>query len=297
MPQESRRAGVKRECYTLCGFESQTKESRRVRGSDAAKLTRIIPAGGGHPRERVGNPCRLVAFAPERNGGEIWRVGLHEQLPPRHQAQQIFVSPLLERDDSAEGHAPASVDCELGQLVRTGVAMQNTSHARGPGLVNERSCIIFGVAGVNDERPLQLTGESYLGGKRRALRVSRRIVVMIVEPALPYGDCAAFKELAKPRNVALLIESGRILRMDASGREHKTGILGRVFGSECRGVQRLPNTDDSRRARIAGAGYYRVAVTGERRVREVGVAVDEDRRASVLRGHLRSIQRSTGAAT
>jgi hypothetical protein len=29
----------------------------------------------------------------------------------------------------------------------------------------------------------------------------------------------------------------------------------------------------------------------------VGVAVDEDGRAPVLRGHLRSIQRSTGAAT
>jgi hypothetical protein len=51
------------------------------------------------------------------------------------------------------------------------------------------------------------------------------------------------------------------------------------------------------RARIAGAGNYLVAVAGERRVREVGVAVDEDRRASVLRGHLRSIQRRTGDAT
>ena len=35
----------------------------------------------------------------------------------------------------------------------------------------------------------------------------------------------------------------------------------------------------------------------ERRVREVGVAVDEDRLPSILRGHFRSIHRRIGAAT
>ena len=120
---------------------------------------------------------------------------------------------------------------------------------------------------------------------------------MIIEAALPYRDCAAFKEFTKPGNVARLVESGRIVRMDSGGREHKTRIVGCVFSRERRCLQRLSDADDSRRARIAGAGDYRVAVTGERRVREVGVAVDEDGRALVLRGHLRSIQRSTGAAT
>lgn len=42
---------------------------------------------------------------------------------------------------------------------------------------------------------------------------------------------------------------------------------------------------------------YLVAVAGERRVGEVRVAVDEVWNAVVLRGHLRSIQRSTGLAT
>ena len=63
------------------------------------------------------------------------------------------------------------------------------------------------------------------------------------------------------------------------------------------GREGFADADDRSRARLAGARDYRVAVAGERRVREVGVAVDEDRRASVRRGHLRSIQRSTGAAT
>ena len=85
--------------------------------------------------------------------------------------------------------------------------------------------------------------------------------------------------------------------MDSGRRKNEAGILARVFSRERRGLQRLPDADDGCRARIAGAGDYRVAVAGERRIREVGVAVDEDRRASVLRGHLRSIQRSTGPAT
>ena len=98
---------------------------------------------------------------------------------------------------------------------------------------------------------------------------------MVVEAALTDRDGAASQELTKPRNVALLIESGRIMRMDTGGRENKTRILGRACGRERRGGERLSDADDSRRARIAGAGDYRVAVAGEGRVREVGVAVDE----------------------
>jgi hypothetical protein len=150
---------------------------------------------------------------------------------------------------------------------------------------------------VNDNGLVQLGGESDLSGKRRALGFSRRIIVVIVEAALTDRDCAALEEFTKPGNVAPLIECGRVMRMDTRGGEHKTRILGRVFGREGRYLERLSDADDSLRARIAGAGDYRVAVAGEGRVREVGVAVDEDRRAPALRGHLRSIQRSTGAAT
>jgi hypothetical protein len=63
--------------------------------------------------------------------------------------------------------------------------------------------------------------------------------------------------------------------MNTSGREHKTRILRRAFSRESRYFERLSDANDRRRARIAGAGDYRVAVAGEGRVREVGVAVDE----------------------
>jgi hypothetical protein len=85
--------------------------------------------------------------------------------------------------------------------------------------------------------------------------------------------------------------------MDPGRREYIAGIFSGRLGSNRGCRKRLTDADDRDRARSSGAGNYLVAVAGERRVREVGVAVDEDRRASVLRGHLRSIQRRTGAAT
>ena len=119
---------------------------------------------------------------------------------------------------------------------------------------------------------------------------------MVVEPAFPDGDSRR-EELTQARNVALLVERGCIVGMDSRGREDQARILRRVLGRERRRLERLSDADDSRRARFPGAGDYRVAVAGERRVCEVGMAVDEDGRVPVLRGHLRSIQRSTGAAT
>ena len=57
-----------------------------------------------------------------------------------------------------------------------------------------------------------------------------------------------------------------------------------------------PDTDYRAGPGEAGPLDYLVAVAGERRVGEVRVAVDEVWNAVVLRGHLRSIQRSTGLA-
>ena len=64
--------------------------------------------------------------------------------------------------------------------------------------------------------------------------------------------------------------------MDSGSRKNESGIFRGTLHGDGRGRQRLTYTDDGDRARLAGAGDYLVAVAGERRVREVGVAVDED---------------------
>jgi len=174
--------------------------------------------------------------------------------------------------------------------------MHDADDPSGPSLIEQRSRVVFRFPRVNDDGEMHLGSKSYLGGKRRALRWARRIVVVVVEPALPDRDRSA-KKLTEPGDVALLVESGRIVGMDARRRENKRRVLGGEGSRNRRYFKRLADANDSHRARVAGAGDYRVAVAVERRVREVGVAVDEVWRAPVWRGHLRSIQRSTGAAT
>ena len=64
--------------------------------------------------------------------------------------------------------------------------------------------------------------------------------------------------------------------MNSGGGEDETRILPRAPSRyRCR-RERFTDADYRPRARDAGAAYYRVAVAVERRVREVGVTVDED---------------------
>jgi len=90
------------------------------------------------------------------------------------------------------------------------------------------------------------------------------------------GSKIAAKQLAQFRNIAGHFECGCVMGMDSGGRKHESWIVCRVLGRDRRCGERFPDADDRPRARIAGARDYRVAVAGERRVREVGVAVDED---------------------
>ena len=100
---------------------------------------------------------------------------------------------------------------------------------------------------------------------------------MVVETA--FADCYRFaQQSAQLGKIARWIIPGCVVRMDAGSGENEAGILGGDVASGPGGRQRFTNADDGNRARIAGAGDYVVAVAGERRVREVGVAVDEDGR-------------------
>jgi hypothetical protein len=171
-----------------------------------------------------------------------------------------------------------------------------TQHPGGSSLADDRASVVFRIPRVYDDRLAHLPRERDLSRERCPLRVARGIVVVIVESALSDRHGLG-KQLSQPGYVARCVERGGVVGMDSRGRKDVAGIVGRNLGGNCRRRQRLPDADDRPRARRAGARDYRVAVAAEGRVREVGVAVDEDGRTLVLRGHLRSIQRSTGAAT
>jgi hypothetical protein len=63
--------------------------------------------------------------------------------------------------------------------------------------------------------------------------------------------------------------------MDSGGRKYEAWVLSGDRGGNRRCAERLSDADNRPRPGRAGARDYRVAVAGERRVREVGVAVDE----------------------
>jgi len=272
----SERVRVKRECYTLGCAQGQAEKALSVCSSHTAKLQWIVTASTRHPGKRVSDPRGFVPLPPERNRREVRRVGLDEQSVARHEPKQVVVSPLVEGHDSTKRHIPSCAKGELRQGMRPGVTMQHTDDAGVSCLSDQRSGVVFRLARVDDDGLSGLASESQLRGKCRALCLSRRIIVVVIEAALSNRYRGSLQQVAKSRKIALLVECCRVVRMDSRRRENKSRILGRVFRRERRSLERLPDADDSRRARIAGAGDYRVAVAGEGRVREVGVAVDED---------------------
>jgi len=185
----------------------------------------------------------------------------------------------------------------LGQRVRAGVAVQYPAYTRFACVSDDAPGVILGLAGVHDHWSFFFSGKGHLRRDGSKLRVAWRVVVVVVETAFTHRHGTVMEITPQQRDVSHSIEAGRVVRVDSRGGEHEAIVVGGEPRRDFRCLERLANADDRERARGPGARDYGVAVAGERRVREVGVAVDEDVRAPVSRGHLRSIQSSTGAAT
>ena len=62
--------------------------------------------------------------------------------------------------------------------------MQDADHATVSAIANDRSGIVFGIAGVDDNGLPYFFGQRDLSRERRQLRIAGRVVVVIVEPTL-----------------------------------------------------------------------------------------------------------------
>ncbi len=267
---------MKRECYSLGGLKGQTENSFSVGGRLPPELLRIVAANGGDLRKSMRDPCRLVPFATVRHGGEVRGIGLDQKTIVRHQPEEVVVRPLVEGDDAAERHIPAGVDRVFCQRVRAGVAVQNADNTSSSCFTYDRARVVLRITSVNDYRTARFSSQGNLCGEGRALGLARRVVVVVVEATLAYRDGAGAKKRAELRYVPLRVKRCRVVGVNACRRENEAHVFGSAFSRDRGGFDGLADADDRGRARIAGAGDYRVAVAGERRVREVGVAVDED---------------------
>ena len=267
---------MNRECYSLGGLKGQTEETLAIGRGRASQVVDVVAAGSRDLGQSVSDPRRLVALAAVGHRRKIRRIGFDEQTIPRHEPEKIVVRPLVERHDAAERDVPAGIDGELREGVRPRIAMQHTDDSSCPRLADDRARVVLRVAGMDYHRAVRVGGECHLRGESRALRLARGVVVVVVEPALSHRNRAGLEERADLRDVAPCVELDGIMRVDAGRREHEPRVLRGDPGSGGGGFDRLADADDRARARIAGAGDYRAAVAGEGRVREVGVAVDED---------------------
>jgi hypothetical protein len=295
--EKAGRIRVKRECYSLSRWKGQTEEALGVGRSRLAELLRILAANCGDLSERVRDPRGLVSLAAIRHRREVRRIRFDQKSIARHHPNQIVVRPFLERHDAAEGDVPAGGDGEFGQRLRPRITVKDSDYSSATCLRDCGSRIVFRVPSMDNYRTLCLLSQRDLRRESRTLCGAGRVVVVVIEAALTDRDSALLNKAAELGDVALGVERRGVVGMDASSREDEARILRGVLSRHRGCIDGLADADDSCRARIAGAGDYRVAVAGERCVREVGVAVDEACRAPVLRGHLRSIQRRTGAAT
>ena len=267
---------MKRECYSLGRRKGQTEETLCVGRGRPTNLLWIIAASGGDLPESVRDPRRLVALPAVRHGREVRRIGLDQQAIPWHHPNEIVVSPLLERHNPAERDVPTGGDREFCQRLGAGIAVQDSDNPRAACLVDHGSRIVLGVTSVDDNRTPHLVSERNLRREGATLSTARRVVVVVVEAALPHRDRAAFEISAKLRYVALDVERRGIVRVNARRSENEARILRGALSGDRGSIDGLADADDRDRTRIAGAGDYRVAVAGERCVREVGVAIDED---------------------
>jgi hypothetical protein len=131
--------------------------------------------------------------------------------------------------------------------------MQNAPDSSGTGVGHDRSRVILGVPTVDNEWLLHLVRQLNLGRKRCPLELSRRVVVVIIETAFANCDGGIFEQLAQCRQIARGDEMFGVVWMDTGSGEDKTRMLRRnLAGDFCR-RQRLTDTNDRSRARIAGA--------------------------------------------
>ena len=262
----------------MAGGDRQPEKPLGVARDLLPERRRLNPTRRSQTRDRERDVRRLVSPAAMRHRRQIGGVRLGEEAVRRHESKQRIVGPLAEGDDAAEGDVPAGGESTRGECVRARVAVQDARDAERGGSCNHLGSVALGGARVDDKRAPRLRSEVDLRRKGSELALARRVVVVVIEAALADGHRAGVDGGPDRRDIAPDVECGSIVWMHAGGRKDEPLVVPRQLGRPRRRGNRFPDADNGPGASVARAVDDRVAIRVERRVGEVGVAVDEGQR-------------------
>jgi hypothetical protein len=186
------------------------------------------------------DPGGLVSPAAKGNWRKIRGIGFRENPVIGHESKQVVIGPLAKGDDPAERHIPSRSDGRLGERVRARVAMHYASHTGGAGLRYHGKSIAFGIPRMNHDRHTGIRREFKLPGKCATLLRSRRVVIVVIESALPDGDRPVGKMLAQLFDIPRRVEPDRIVRMNPGGEPDKPRIAGGEIPRRASGAEDIP---------------------------------------------------------
>ena len=95
--------------------------------------------------------------------------------------------------------------------------MQHAVNAGAAGVIDHRGGVVSGLAGVYNDRSPRFRGERELLGECPSLQIARRMIVVVVEPALADRDRSTREVLANARGIAGRVKPGRVMRVHAGG--------------------------------------------------------------------------------
>src|SRR5712664_353432 len=110
--------------------------------------------------------------------------------------------------------------------------MQNSDDSGNACLADCGSRIVLRVASVDDDRTLHLVGECNLRRESCTLGVAWRVVVVVVESALPHRYRPGLKKAAQLWYVPLSVERRRIVGVNTRSRENEARVFRGVLSGD-----------------------------------------------------------------
>jgi len=121
--------------------------------------------------------------------------------------------------------------------MRSSIAVKNASDSLLRRLGDHRACVVFGIPRVDNDGFSRFVREGELLRERAPLLESRRIIVMVVEPAFADCNCAFIQQRSEQRNVTQRIEPDGIVRMNTCRVPHVPGVRRRDEGRCASGAE------------------------------------------------------------